>query len=908
MPQVLGYTPSWLSKPNPGHEIFTAGPKSNQTASGHSYSSNDKNSNKSGPRRTIARRGTEVFIAVGKEIRWADLVYLKETWENKQENQRSFLKGKSRYEEESEAEKDVAQGYRTLKIPVADEIRQLIISPNSNFMAILTTHTVHIAILPEPSHLTAPDSGPMKIKTFHLGPTTHVTSRSGISSALWHPLGVNGTCLVTVTKDAVVRVWELSTTDRWSFDKPTLAIDLKKLADGVSADQDFGASVAGLPSKFSPDVFEMEVASACFAGRGSGGWSPMTLWLAMREGDVYALCPLLPEKWSPPPTLIPSLSISIVSNIAAIEGDFRAAQSSKLLAQQQLDWMTDIDSQDPAHVQGSLGEPPVEVYTRPSRPGKVPRLQGPFDFDLAPRVDDEGDEGLFTDIYVIGPKMDAEQLMDGEEDDELELDEVDKEGCSVSVVCLLTTSGRLSICLDLVGIEAQWLPRSNSRMLRFLDDPFPPSLMTFEVLETSKPNEIWEGCWPVFSDDVESRYSFFITNNSHITYMSLSSWVFKMEEELCNGSESKARLSVVVSTPSERQRVYTPPMVDRNAPLAASTIIRDPDLGYFLLSANAHGPLSIIFESPEYQVDFSRSRSRGRSESYDSDTDNDKPLVLFEARPVYQPSYGFEQPSELPSLHEKINHSRYKRVLKEEIRLSPATLTVMTDAHKVLSEETHRIGTAAAELFRKCIKLQIELSKHIKQANDIATRVESVIGEDYDENDDESRVAPNENIEQRIRAAQDKQKLLTERIEIIRKKIPKNTQRELSDKEKAWTEEVRNLSGKVLGEDLEESTSSMVRVSKDPWQRYEEVKELKEDVLSQANELLAEAEKGGDGDGGGDGEMEDVERDTDGGKDASVHVPSELRRKKVAQIMKLLDRETALVEATKGRLERLSLA
>lgn len=112
MPQVLGYTPTWLSKPNPGHEIFTARQTGVQTASGSSYNSNEKKTNKGGPKRTIARRGTEVFIAVGKEIRWADLVYLKETWENKQENQRSFLKGKSRVAEEIDVEENAARGYR----------------------------------------------------------------------------------------------------------------------------------------------------------------------------------------------------------------------------------------------------------------------------------------------------------------------------------------------------------------------------------------------------------------------------------------------------------------------------------------------------------------------------------------------------------------------------------------------------------------------------------------------------------------------------------------------------------------------------------------------------------------------------------------------------------------------------
>ena len=39
----------------------------------------------------------------------------------------------------------------------------------------------------------------------------------------------------------------------------------------------------------------------------------------------------------------------------------------------------------------------------------------------------------------------------------------------------------------------------------------------------------------------------------------------------------------------------------------------------------------------------------------------------------------------------------------------------------------------------------------------------------------------------------------------------------------------------------------------------------------------------------------------------SVKVPSEIRKAKMAQIMHLLDRETALVEGAKSRLERLSL-
>ncbi|RDW65505.1 hypothetical protein BP5796_10197 [Coleophoma crateriformis] len=868
MPKVTGYTPAWLSKPEPGFDLFTASSEDEK----HALSLNGKGTSKPGPRRTIAHRGTEVFIAVGKEIRWADLVYLKETWEDKQHAQKGQARGKERESSQTEPRDGNAQGYRTIKTPVADDIRQLVISPTGNYLAILTTHTVHIALLPESSHLTAPDTGPMRLKTYTLGPTTHVTSQSGIASALWHPLGVNGTCLVTVTEEAVVRIWELSTTDRWSFDRPTLTIDLKKLADGTSLDQDFGASISGINKAFSPDSFEMEVASACFAGKGSGGWSPMTLWIAMREGDVYALCPLLPEKWSPPPTLIPSLTVSIVAKNAAMEDDFDIPESHKLLAQQQLAWFSDLDNQDPVHIESSMGEPPGTVYTRPAKPGKVPRLQGPFELDLAPEESDDELNDLLTDIFVVGEKIDAEQLMYGEEE-ELEMDDAEQEGLSAGIICLLTSSGRLSICLDLEGVEAQWLPTSKSRYSRFVQDIEIPSLLTFQVMETSRSGEIWEGSWPVFSPDVESRYSFYITNTSSITFVSLVPWVFRLETEMNEGNEgTDFRIELIAKQSSIRERVFTQKMHDTSAPLTASNLISDPDLGYFLLSATSHGPLALSFESPEAEMGLVR---RERSPTYDSEPD--KPLILCEPRPVYQPPHALAMSSGLTKLREKLGHSKYKRLLNEEVRMSPATLTVFTDVHKLLSEETHRLGSAAAELFRRCQRLQVDLQTQIRRANEVASRVDAITGNDTD---DGPAISANERLEERIQAAQDRQKQLAARIEKMRKQVTKGTNRELTDKEKVWVEEIHNLASKVLKEHEGDATED----DNVPWRRYEEVEHIKEELLDQ------------------------VSTEAQMAPSPHIKVPSEVRRVKMAKIKDLLDRESALVEATKNRLERLSMS
>jgi nucleoporin NUP82 len=726
------------------------------------------------------------------------------------------------------------------------------------------------------------------MKTYTLGPITHVTSQSAVVSALWHPLGVNGSCLVTVTEDAVVRVWELSTTDRWSFDRPTLAIDLKKLADGVSLDQDFGASASGMNKGFSPDSFEMEVASACFASRGSGGWSPMTLWVAMREGDVYALCPLLPERWAPPPTLIPSLSVSIVAKVANLEDDPEVSEQSKLLSQQQLAWMSDLDNQDPVITEATIGEPPAEVYTRPLKPGKVPKLQGPFDFELAPEESEDELETMLTDIFVIGPKLDANELMSGEDED-LEIDTY-QEGLSSGVICLLSSSGRVTICLDLDGVEAQWLPSGKSKYRKFVDMSDPPSLLTFHVLNTLNPEEIFEGGWPMFSQDVSSRYSFFITHASGISFISLTPWVFRLESELQGsaGPGADFRIDLLVKGQnSVRERLVTEDISAEAEPLplAACVAIRDPDLGYFLLSASSYDPIALNFEAPDEEPQAPRSRSP----TYEAEPEP-QPLLLCPPRPVYQPSPALGSSSALPNFLEQLRHSKYKRLINEPVRLSPATLGILTDAHKVLSEETHRLGTAAAEIFRRCNKLQLDLRDQIARANEVAYRIEALIGEDGP-NDGMGPVGGNAGLEERIKDAKGRQQDLLERFERLKRKVTRGGAgaRELSDKEKVWAEEVSKLSKAVLP--LESSSKSLddKKASK-PSERFEKVKTLKEELVERAKELGEEAE----------GESNNL-------VGSKVKVPSEIRRQKVKQVMELLERETALVEGAKGRLERLSL-
>ncbi|KAL6851100.1 hypothetical protein ACO1O0_008228 [Amphichorda felina] len=880
MPKVKSYSAAWLSKNAPGHQLFE--PSSDALrARALSPAAASKKEAAPGPRRTIANRGTQVFVANGREIRWGDLAYLKEQWSNGQGRGRGGSYGSRIKREDSthsiqeSVEFDNAAGMRTIKTRCAEDIRQLIISPNSNYLAILTTHTVHICVLPDSSHLTSEDTSPLKPKMFTLGPTTHVTSRSPVMSALWHPLGVNGSCLVTVTADAIVRVWEVSAEDRWSFDNPTTSIDLKKLADGTNLDQDFSASTTTTNKAFSPDSFEMEVAAASFAHKGAGGWNPMTLWVAMREGDVYALCPLLPQKWAPPPTLIPSLSVSIVTTVGSIEDDPEVSEYEKLLAQQQLEWMGELDSQEPQIVEGLPGEPLVEIYTRPSRPGVIPRLQGPFELTSDPDTGDDLDTSI-TDIMVIGKKTETDDLMMGEEEEEeLDIEERDKEGASLPVICLLSTSGQVRIYLDLEGVQAQWLPpRNKSRHGRLLALSEPPSLLAFQAIDTMSPVEVSEESWPVFSYDVMSRYDFFVTHHAGIVFISLASWIFRLEKELTGDSEagSDFRVGLVVNSQSSRDRIYSQSTADMAVSLSAAVAIFDPDLGYFLLSATPYEPIALTFDTPEIDIAplpeespvFEREASK-------------PPLDFYEPRPVFHPSHVFDEGSQLPGFLDRMKTSRYKTLVNQEIRLSPMTLSLFTDAHKILSDETYRLGVAASEVFRRCEILQSELREQIDKANQVKIKVDAINGAHRDGESDRVKY------DRRVEEARERQESLTSRVERLRKIVGKATTRDLSAKERVWFEEVRSVENNVSGSD---DAPEKRNQSKQLWRRLENARELQESLLSEVESL----KKAGD-----------VQISTA----SELRIPQDIRRSKLQQVQGLLSRESALVEAVRSRLERL---
>ncbi len=117
MPKIISYTPAWLSRPSPGFDLFSPGPDTSTPPltngkSIHTINGSGEGELYGGPQRTIARRGTEVFVTVGNELRWSDLCLLKNNWEENEKQRQS--KGKEHRDEfeNGEGEGAAERGYR----------------------------------------------------------------------------------------------------------------------------------------------------------------------------------------------------------------------------------------------------------------------------------------------------------------------------------------------------------------------------------------------------------------------------------------------------------------------------------------------------------------------------------------------------------------------------------------------------------------------------------------------------------------------------------------------------------------------------------------------------------------------------------------------------------------------------
>lgn len=352
------------------------------------------------------------------------------------------------------------------------------------------------------------------------------------------------------------------------------------------------------------------------------------------------------------------------------------------------------------------------------------------------------------------------------------------------------------------------------------------SLVPIEVLDTLKSSRL-DDEWPTFTFDIKSRYSFFVTHSQGVYFFSLEPWLPGFENEFQNDSiaGTSFRLNVLkggVGTLRERILQFGPNSGKDSATAATACVVfQDSNIGYFLLTSVDGHPQAALFDQPEQELPG--------SSMFDDEYVSQPRCDIFPLGPprsIYQPPNSLWAHSSLTYLVDRNVPIHQRKAMKDEIRLSAATLALVTESHRILSEETYQLGMAVADLFRRCERLQDELHEQIKTANEAAGKIEGIvngISDDYEEDEPQNG---NMYIEKRLYNAINKQEELMHRYEDLRRKVARLGGKQLNAKEKRWMSEVEKIGDSSLEPETKEGDNDEDNDEDrplKPWQRYNEV-------------------------------------------------------------------------------------
>ncbi|TPX49647.1 hypothetical protein SeMB42_g02541 [Synchytrium endobioticum] len=174
-------------------------------------------------------------------------------------------------------------------------IRQIEINPTSSLLAVAGDHDVVVLVLPPPGSF----GGSRPPESYVIGEMYHSADQTArIARILWHPSGVNGTCLMVLSSDGNLRIYDIikdvNNPKQTIPVLPTAPSHLSTLRP-LTATNRYGLHDDDDENDYMyyQDASEESV-SMCL-GHGIG-WGRYTLYVLAKSGEVYSICPVMPSR------------------------------------------------------------------------------------------------------------------------------------------------------------------------------------------------------------------------------------------------------------------------------------------------------------------------------------------------------------------------------------------------------------------------------------------------------------------------------------------------------------------------------------------------------------------------------------------------------------------------------------
>lgn len=285
-------------------------------------------------------RGTDLIAVVDNEVRIASLVDVKASASNQ-----SIVPSCS-----SSTKLPSSCSYKVLVpgqgIKIGFDIRSLSINPTGKLLACVGDSQITLMVLPRSGYMKHVDRE-IVCRTVPIAPYYHSAhSETSVAKVDWHPWGENGTSLLVLTEDGLLREYDVakdtaepqqtasfvpvqarsviqrsrsrsatpglaSHPDAFSAGHGIRSFGLSAEDDDATTAVSFTLCVANTPSPRSTS-FDQEAdrtwAEEATRSNSPADWSPLTMFGLMKNGDVWALCPFIPKSATVPAAYIHNLA------------------------------------------------------------------------------------------------------------------------------------------------------------------------------------------------------------------------------------------------------------------------------------------------------------------------------------------------------------------------------------------------------------------------------------------------------------------------------------------------------------------------------------------------------------------------------------------------------------------------
>lgn len=634
-----------------------------------------------------------------------------------------------------------------------------------------------------------------------------------------------------LTSDAFIRVYDITMDQEATCEVPDQVFDLNSLS-GRERQR----------TSFIPDPESFEPASCCFAS-GDLSWHPFSLYILMRGGDIYTLCPIVPSRWVPSENYLHNLQRELITHLEALEDSKDVTRSDRLALRQQAKWLEEVLNQETARRSSSFNRRDQEPYfTRPESVTPTPQLQGPFLMQPAP-LDISAEEVYACDI--IHTTSDP-----------------------VATISVVWSNANIDVFLEFEPIQARWVGKKLQQK-QSEQGKNPPVIASFETIKlgTKLPENHGRKHWPVFVENPLIGEVVFVAHYAGVEAVDMSEWLkgLKLVADPEEGEDFIAK-QLQRTQGSIVKKVVDSAKTLPNVPhaIVGCLVLQDSYLGYILTSNSETSVYTADFDIPfEFRNIIDPEDASILAKPPKSTLATYLPSISM---PLYDPPAILR---ETPGLSHFMaaNMQRNPQLMKGPLHYNAESLEILRQAREQVKREYEKLTSEAEIMYSRAKQQKAEYERQLLKIHELITRQEGMTAR---------------NVKGRLQSLEKNQKELQAKFDAAFRGLIKSGHGRSgevgvvkTEREKEWEAELQKIAEKAgFVEEREKKRVGEEEVKKGLEKRATQVREIWEDMKPIVGKSNDESKAGvTSGSARGDG------------------VPEELRKKKVAELKEMLRKE-----------------